>query len=122
MNRDKSGSVPTVQSALLGFRINAEVESSIAPKSVDRLKTGVRAHWEARQSLTSAQQCDQWQRFIVGWWNYYKLADCQRVATDLIGWIRRHMRKCFWLRWKTPCGRINALKKLGVKGRSLCIG
>ena len=26
------------------------------------------------------------------------------------------------LRWKTPRGRINALKKLGVKGRSLCIG
>ena len=122
VNRDKSGSGPTVESALLGFRINAEGESSIAPKSVDRLKSRVRELWEARQSLTSAELRAQWQRFIRGWWNYFKLADCQWGATDLSGWIRRHMRKCFWLRWKTPRGRINALKKLGVKGRSLGIG
>jgi hypothetical protein len=31
------------------------------------------------------------------------------------------MRKCFWLRWKTPKGRINALRRLGVKGRALGI-
>ena len=89
---------------------------------MDRLKSRVRELWEARQSLTSAELRAQWQRFIRGWWNYFKLADCQWGATDLSGWIRRHMRKCFWLRWKTPRGRINALKKLGVKGRSLGIG
>lgn len=32
------------------------------------------------------------------------------------------MRKCFGLRWKTPRGRINALQRLGVKGRALGIG
>ncbi len=32
--------------------------------------------------------------------------------------IRRHIRKCFWLRWKTPRGRCNALKRLGVSIRS----
>jgi RNA-directed DNA polymerase len=37
-------------------------------------------------------------------------------------WIRRHMRKCFWIRWKTPRGRINALKRLGVRGRALGLG
>ena len=38
---------------------------------------------------------------------------------DLSGWIRRHMRKCFWQRWHHPRGRINALKRLGVRGRVL---
>ena len=37
---------------------------------------------------------------------------------DLTGWIRRHMRKCFWLRWKTPKGRLNKLKRLGVNHRA----
>ncbi len=122
VNRAKSGSGPTEESALLGFRINATGESSIAPKSVDRLKARVRELWEARQSLTSRQLRDQWQRFIRGWWNYFGLADIQWGATDLSGWIRRHMRKCFWLRWKTPRGRINALKRLGIKGRVLGMG
>ena len=122
VNREKSGSGPTEESALLGFRINAKGESSIAPGSIDRLKARVREHWEARQNLTSKELRAQWQRYIVGWWNYFKLADCQWGATDLSGWIRRHIRKCFWLRWKTPRGRINALRRLGVKGRVLGMG
>lgn len=122
VNREKSGSGPTEKSALLGFRINTEGQSSIAPKSADRLKARVRELWEARQNLTSKELRDQWQRFIRGWWNYYRLADNQWGATDLSGWIRRHIRKCFWLRWKSPRGRINALKRLGVKGRGLGMG
>ena len=122
VNQEKSGSGPTAKSALLGFCINAEGETSIAPKSVERLKARVRELWEARQSLTSKELRDQWQRFIRGWWNYFRLADCQWAVTDLSGWIRRHIRKCFWLRWKTPRGRIKALKKLGVRGRGLGIG
>ena len=31
------------------------------------------------------------------------------------------MRKCFWVRWKTPRGRINALRRLGVNHRALGI-
>ena len=68
---------------------------------------------------TSKQLRDQWQRYIRGWWNYFRFADWQREVTDLSGWIRRHMRKCFWLRWKTPRGRINALRRLGVRARAL---
>ena len=121
VNREKSGSGPTEKSTLLGFRINAKGESSIAPRSIDRLKARVREHWEARQNLTSKELRDQWQRFIVGWWNYCKLADCQWGATDLSGWMRRHMRKCIWLRWKTWRGRRNALKRLGIRGKELGI-
>ena len=29
------------------------------------------------------------------------------------------VRKCFWIRWKTPTGRLNALRRLGIKGRAL---
>ena len=43
----------------------------------------------------------------------------RREVEDISGWIRRHMRKCFWLRWKTPRGGRNALRRLGVKGRAL---
>lgn len=122
VNRDKSGSGPIDGSALLGFRLHGDGAISIAPKSVERLKIRVRELWDARQSLTSAQLRDQWQRYIRGWWNYFRLADRRWGVTDLNGWIRRHMRKCFWLRWSTPRGRINALKRLGLKGRSLGMG
>lgn len=122
VNREKSGSGLTDKSALLGFRLYRDGRIGVSPKAVAKLKARVRELWEARQNLTSNQLRDQWRRYILGWWNYFKLADWQREVTDLSGWIRRHIRKCFWLRWKTPRGRINALKRLGLKGRTLGIG
>ena len=79
----------------------------------------MREYWDARQSKTSGELREQWQSYIRGWWNYFQLADWRREVNDLSGWIRRHMRKCFWQRWHHPRGRTNALKRLGVKGRVL---
>lgn len=118
VNREKSGSGPTDQSSLLGFRLYSDGRIGVAPKSVERLKSKVRELWEARQNRTSVQLRDQWRQYIRGWWNYFQLADWRRDVEDLSGWIRRHMRKCFWLRWKTPKGRRNALQRLGVNKRA----
>jgi len=99
VNRAKSRSGPSDQSALLGFRLYAAGRIGVAPKAVERMKAKVRELWDARQSLTSEQLRDHWRRYIRGWWNYFELADWRREVEDLTGWIRRHMRKCFWLRW-----------------------
>jgi RNA-directed DNA polymerase len=119
VNRDKSRSGPSDQSGLLGFRLYSDGRVGVAPKAIERMKDKVRELWDARQSLTSEQLREQWQRYIRGWWNYFELADWRREVEDLSGWIRRHMRKCFWLRWHHPRGRLNALKRLGVRGRAL---
>jgi len=122
VNREKSGVGSNGTGNLLGFRIFEDGRVGVSPKAIKKLKERVRQMWDARQSLTSGQLRGQWQRYIRGWWNYFQLAEWQREVTDLSGWIRRHMRKCFWIRWKTPRGRINALKRLGVGGRALGLG
>jgi group II intron reverse transcriptase/maturase len=118
VNREKSGSGPTDDSAILGFRLYSDGRVGISPKTVMRLKARVRELWNAQQSLTSKQLRDQWRIYIRGWWNYFGIAQWRRELENLTGWIRRHMRKCFWIRWKTPRGRINALQRLGVKERA----
>lgn len=119
VNREKSGAGPSGSGSLLGFRLYEDGRIGISPKAITRLKERVRDCWEARQSKTSEQLREQWQSYIRGWWNYFELADWRREVEDLSGWIRRHMRKCFWLRWHHPRGRLNALKRLGIKGRAL---
>lgn len=119
VNREKSGTGPSGGSSLLGFRLYEDGRIGISPKAIARLKERVRDCWEARQSKTSEQMREQWQRYIRGWWNYFELADWRREVENLSGWIRRHMRKCFWLRWHHPRGRFNALRRLGVRGRAL---
>ena len=54
-----------------------------------------------------------------GWWGYYQLAENRRNIFGLEGWIRRHIRKCFWLRWHKPEGRERRLRSLGLRGRML---
>lgn len=122
VNRDKSGSGPTDESTLPGFRVYSDGRVGVGPKAIGRLKARVRELWNAQQSLTSIQLRKQWREYVCGWWNYFKIADWRREVANLSGWIRRHMRKCFWVRWKTPPGRINALKRLGAPRRSFGLG
>lgn len=119
VNEEKSGSGPSDQSQLLGFRIHDKGNVSPSPKAIAKLKERVRQLWDNRQSLTSEELRTQWQRYITGWWNYFRYADWRREVKALSGWIRRHMRKCFWQRWHNRHGRYNALRRLGVRGRRL---
>lgn len=121
VNEDKSGVGPSGGSQLLGFRIHETGKISIAPKAINKLKDRVRELWDARQSKRSVELRAQWCSFIVGWWNYFKYADLHRNVRDLSGWIRRHIRKCFWQRWHNKAGRYNALQRLGINGRGLLV-
>ena len=119
VNMAKSGSGPSGGSQLLGFRIHKSSNVSIAPKAIERLKENVRRLWDARQSLQTHELRDQWQKYIGGWWNYFGYANWRGSVTKLSGWIRRHIRKCFWLRWHNRQGRHKALRRLGVRGKAL---
>lgn len=119
VNDDKSGTGQSDESQLLGFRIHQGGNVSASPKSLTRLKERVRRLWDARQSITMTELRTQWQRYIQGWWNYFGYAKWRREIKRLSGWIRRHMRKYFWLRWHNRQGRYNALRRSGVRGRAL---
>jgi RNA-directed DNA polymerase len=119
VNRDKSGTGPSDQTQLLGFRIHRKGEVSIAPKAIERLKAQVRDLWERRRHRTEDELKRCWRSYIEGWWNYFGYANWQAEVRRLSGWIRRHMRKYYWQRWHNPKGRANALRRLGVRGRGV---
>ena len=56
---------------------------------------------------------------MQGWWGYFRLAEERRPIFRLEGWIRRHIRACFWLRWHSTAGRERMLRRLGLGGRML---
>jgi len=119
VNATKSGVGRTWERKFLGFRLNRERQIEAAPESVERFKAKVREKWRSCQSLTSNQLRDTWRQYVSGWWGYYQLAENRRSIFRLEGWIRRHIRKCFWLRWHKPEGRERRLRSLGIRGRML---
>jgi group II intron reverse transcriptase/maturase len=119
VNADKSGVGRPWERKFLGFRINQQGKMEAAPQSVERLKAKVREMWRSCQSLSSDKLRDRWRAYIRGWWAYYGLAEERHNIFELEGWMRRHIRKCFWERWHSPAGRLRHLKQLGAKGRLL---
>jgi len=53
-------------------------------------------------------------RLIMGWVNYFHIADMQRNAGDLDGWIRRRIRMCYWKQWKRIKTKHDNLVRLGL--------
>src|SRR5271165_5256244 len=119
VNATKSGTGRPWERKFLGFRINPQGQIEAAPQSVERFKNKVRELWRSCQSLTSEQLRDNWRAYLRGWWAYYGLAEARRNVFELEGWIRRHIRKCFWERWHSSRGRERALRRLGLSGRLL---
>jgi RNA-directed DNA polymerase len=119
VNAAKSGTGRPWERKFLGFRINPQGQIEAAPQSVERFKNKVRELWQSCQSLSSEQLRDNWRAYLRGWWGYYRLAEERCNIYRLESWIRRHIRKCFWLRWHDQRGRLRALRRLGLKGRQL---
>lgn len=119
VNAAKSGVGRIWERKFLGFRVNRDGQIEAAPESLERFKAKVREMWGSCQSRTSNQLRDAWRQYVRGWWGYYRLAENRRPIFRLEGWIRRHIRKCFWLRWHNPEGRERRLRNLGLRGRML---
>jgi hypothetical protein len=119
VNAAKSGAGRVWERKFLGFRLNRQLRIGIAPESIKRFKAKVRKMWRGNRSATSEELRDSWQQSMRGWWNYFRLAEDRTAIFRLEGWIRRHIRKCFWLRWHDATGRENALRRLGIVGRRL---
>ncbi len=116
VNAAKSGTGRPWERKFLGFRINPQGKIEVAPTSVERMKAKVREMWRSCQSQTSEELRDNWRAYIRGWWGYYQLAEERRNITGLEGWIRRHIRSCFWQRWDNWRGRLRKLRQLGLRG------
>ena len=53
-------------------------------------------------------------RFVIGWVNYYKLADMGDSLKKIDEWMRRRIRMVHWKRWKRVKTRYRNLEKLGT--------
>jgi len=119
VNRDKSDTGRPWQRQFLGYQPTEDGELKPSPKSLAKLKDEVRKRFSGRVSQTSVELRDSWLQYIRGWCTYYRLANERYWRANISSWIRRHMRKCFWLRWHSATGRKRNLLKLGVTARGV---
>ncbi len=117
VNATKSGVNRPGNGKFLGFQVDAEGHTKPTATSLERFKAKVRDFWNARRAQPLPERITAWQRYVRGWWNYFRISDDDSKVRRTEGWIRRHRRKFFWQRWHHRRGRANALRRLGAKGR-----
>ncbi len=83
-----------------------------------KTKGKMRAKVKELTSRRNIQSYEEWKKkikqFIVGWINYYKLADMGNLLKDTDEWMRRRIRMVFWKRWKRVRTRYRNLEKLRI--------
>lgn len=115
VNRSKSGVKHCSVVKFLGYTLMPEGGIRIADKSIDRLKDKVREITKRNRGVQFKQVIGELNTAIVGWTNYFRLANkWLSDLRDLDGWIRRKLR-CYKLK---QCGRkytiFKLLRKFGI--------
>ena len=113
VNAGKSGIGPTSGRKFLGFSLSEEGVIEVAARSIERFKDKVRELWE-RRPVTNEELRREWNSYVRGWCSYFGLAERVGWTKKVEPWIRRHIRKYYWIRWHRPAGRLNAFQRLGV--------
>lgn len=66
--------------------------------------------------MSMPQRMAKLKQVIVGWVNYFGIADMKGLARSLDSWLRRRIRMCYWKQWKKIKTRNDNLVALGVPG------
>ncbi|PNR96606.1 maturase [Petrotoga sp. 9PWA.NaAc.5.4] len=64
--------------------------------------------------MSISQKMEKLKQIIVGWVNYFGIADMGRIAKTLDMWVRRRVRMCFWKQWKRIKTKHDNLVSLGI--------
>ncbi len=103
VNRQKSGVYHCTEVNFLGYTLLPEGKIRVSDNSMNRLKEKVRQITRRNRGVTFARVITELNRVLIGWTEYFKLADSWLTSfRDIDGWIRRKLR-CYRLK---QCGRV----------------
>ncbi|MCR3761932.1 group II intron reverse transcriptase/maturase [Clostridium felsineum] len=117
VNKDKSKVDRPWKLKYLGFTFypkKGEMGIRVHQSSVDKLKFKLKKITN-RSNAMSMELCSiKLKQIIIGWVNYFKLADMKCMLITLDKWLRRRIRMCYWKQWKKIKTKHDNLKKLGI--------
>lgn len=109
VNKSKSGVRQSSRVKFLGYTIMQGGGIRVADASIKRFKSKVKEITKRKRGVRFESIIKELRPVIIGWTNYFKLADCWlSVIRDLDGWLRRRLR-CYRLK---QCRRKYTIYKL----------
>ena len=120
VNKTKSKVSRPTQSTLLGFsfyKTKGLWIIRIAKKSVLRMQKKVKHHLKRSNPSSLQSKVIGLSAIIVGWVNYFMIAESKTILQKLDEQTRTRARICQWHQWKRVRTRIKHLKRLGINSQ-----
>lgn len=79
---------------------------SVHPKSAEKMKARLKELTSRSNGWGYEARKFKLKQFIVGWIEYFKLADMKQFLSRTDEWLRRRIRMCIWKSWKKISTRL----------------
>lgn len=117
MNREKTVVAYAGKINFLGYGFY-KGKKGFALRFHAKSKAKMKARGREFTSRRTINDYEKWKvdlkRCVVGWVNYYKLADMGTYLQSVDEWMRRRIRMVSWKKWKRVRRRWRNLLKLGI--------
>lgn len=117
VNKGKSAVDRPWKLKFLGFtfyEINGEYRIRVPEKPINKFKAKLKELTSRSNAMSMEYRFRKLKQVIVGWVNYFAIADIKGILKTLDGWLRRRIRMCFWKQWKKIKTKNENLVKLGL--------
>ena len=96
------------------YKIKGMTRVRIHPKSVAKMKTKIKGLTSRSNGWGNEFRTERIRKYIIGWVNYFKIADMKNLLIATDEWLRRRIRMIYWKQWKRVRTRFRELKRLGI--------
>lgn len=122
VNPEKSAVDRPWNRKFLGYSMTFDKQPrlKVAPASVKRFKLKLKELFRLARGNRVSDFIGQLRPVLIGWTNYFRLAEVKNTFEDLDGWIRRKLRAVLWRQWKNPRTRFKHLIQQGLDKARAC--
>ena len=120
VNREKSSVGYVRGMKFLGYSFyikKGECRLSVYSKSLAKFKSRLKELTGRSNGMGYDKRKESLRLFIMGWLEYFKMADMKNKLQELDQWYRRRLRMCIWKCWKKVKTRFKNLMRCGIEKR-----
>ena len=117
VNREKTHERYVGEMKFLGYSFyikSVECRLSVHSTSYEKLKSRLRELTGRSNGMGYERLKTALRLFLMGWLEYFKLADMKSKLQVLDEWYRRRLRMCIWKNWKKVKTRFKNLMRCGI--------
>lgn len=117
VNKEKTTVAHISKIKFLGYsfyRKKGEGRLRIHAKSVSKMREKIKELTSRSNGWGNERRKEKLRQYIIGWVNYFKLAEMKQLLLKVDEWCRRRLRMVVWKQWKRIKTRLANLIKLGI--------